>query len=148
MSRVTATEALLAVSALHAGFQLVVSVVVYPALADVPAALFAPAHTAHSRRITWVVAPLYAAVAAVCAWSLLAWPAPVVAQAGTAVALAGHAVACGTTALVAAPTHGRLGREGRRPELVGRLLRSDLVRTGGAVVALGASLVACLGARA
>jgi len=33
---VTATEALLALSAVHAGFQLVVSVVVYPALADVP----------------------------------------------------------------------------------------------------------------
>ena len=142
MSGVTATEALLAVSALHAGFQLVVTVVVYPALADVPADLWEPAHAAHSRRITWLVAPLYAAVAAVCTWSLLAWPATGAAQVGTAVALAGHAVAAGTTALVAAPTHGRLGRDGLRPELVGRLLRSDRVRTLGAVVALGASLVA------
>ena len=141
MSGVTATEALLAVSALHAGFQLVVTVVVYPALADVPADRWEPAHAAHSRRITWLVAPLYVAVAAVGTWSLLAWPVGSAAQVGTAVALAGHAVAVGTTALVAGPTHGRLGRDGRRPELVGRLLRSDRVRTLGAVVALGAALL-------
>jgi len=135
---VTATEALLAVSALHAGFQLVVGVVVYPALADVPEGSWATAHAAHSRRITWVVAPLYAVVAGVCAWSLLSWPVP----AAVGVALAGHAVAAGTTAVVAAPTHGRLGRAGKRPELVRRLLVSDRVRTAAALVALLAALVA------
>ncbi len=134
----TATEALLAVSALHAGFQLVVSVVVYPALGDVPAERWGPAHAAHSRRITWVVAPLYAAVAAVCAWTLLAGPV----DAAVAVALAGHALAAGTTALVAAPTHGRLGRDGRQRELLRRLLLSDRVRTLGAATALVASVVA------
>ena len=147
----TATDALLAASALHAGFQLVVSVVVYPALADVPAERWEPAHAAHARRITWVVAPLYVAVAAACTWSLLTWPrlveppgAPVAALA-VGVALVGNAVAAGTTALVAAPTHGRLGREGKRPELVRRLLAADRVRTAGAVVALVASLVAVSG---
>ena len=134
----TATEALLAVSALHAGFQLVVTVVVYPALADVPDGSWAQAHDDHSRRISWVVAPLYAVVAAACAWVLLSWPV----GAAAAVAVLGHAVAGGTTALVAAPTHGRLGREGKRPELVGRLLRADRVRTAAVLVALAAALVA------
>ncbi len=137
----TATEALLAVSALHAAFQLVVSVVVYPALADVPADGWASAHAAHSRRITWLVAPLYAAVAGVGLWVLLSWPLPV----ASLVALAGHALAGATTALLAAPTHGRLGTEGKRPELVRRLLVADRVRTAGAVVALLASLVAVTG---
>jgi hypothetical protein len=141
MTGMTATEALVAVSALHAGFQLVVTVVVYPALAEVPAERWPAAHAAHTRRITWVVAPLYAVVAAVCGWALLGWPVPV----AVAVALLGHALAAGTTACVAAPTHGRLGREGRRPELVRRLLTSDRLRTAGAVVALGASLVAVAG---
>jgi hypothetical protein len=135
---VTATEALLAASALHAGFQLVVSVVVYPALADVPPEQWGPAHTAHSRRITWLVAPLYAVVAAACAWSLVSGPVPV----AVVVAILGLVVAAGTTAVVAAPTHGRLGSEGKRPELVRRLLVADRVRTAGALLALGASLVA------
>ena len=134
----TATEALLGASALHAAFQLVVSVVVYPALADLAPAQWAVAHAAHSRRITVVVAPLYAAVAAACVWSLLSWPV----SAPVAVALLGHATAAGTTALVAAPTHSRLGREGKQPALVRRLLVADRVRTLGAVVALLASVVA------
>ena len=134
----TATEALLAAGALHAGFQLVVTVVVYPALADVPDASWAQAHADHSRRIGRVVAPLYAGVAGACAWALLSWPV----GGATAVALVGHAVAGGTTALVAAPTHGRLGREGKRPGLVRRLLLADRVRTAGALVALAAGLVA------
>jgi hypothetical protein len=135
---VTPLEALLAVSGLHAAFQLVVSVVVYPALADVPDASWVPAHADHSRRITWLVAPLYAVVAGVGLWVLLSWPVPVAALA----ALGGHAVAGVTTALVAAPAHGRLGTEGKRPELVHRLLVADRVRTAGALVALLASLLA------
>ena len=133
----TATEALLAVGALHAGFQLVVTVVVYPALADVPDASWAQAHADHSRRIIRVVAPLYAVVAGVCLWALLSWPV----GPATAVAVLGHAVAGGTTAVVAGPTHDRLGREGKRPELVRRLLVADRVRTGGALLALVAALV-------
>ena len=136
----TSSSALLAVSALHAGFQLVVTAVVYPALADVPEQRWQEAHAAHSRRITWVVAPVYAAVAGGCAWSLRSWPLP----RAVAVGLVGNAVAAGTTALVAAPTHGRLGRDGKRPELVRRLLRADRVRTAGALVALAASTRAVL----
>lgn len=128
----TATLALLAVSAVHAGFQLVVTVVVYPALAEVPGPSWARAHAGHARRITWLVAPLYAAVGAVCLWVLVAEPP----AATTGVALAGHAVAVGTTALVAAPTHRRLGRDGPQPALLRRLLAADRVRTFAAVTAL------------
>jgi hypothetical protein len=138
---VTATEALLAVSALHAGFQLVVTVVVYPALAEVRGPSWGPAHAAHGRRITRLVAPLYAAVAAVCVWVLVAEP-PAVA---TGTALAGHALAAGTTALVAAPMHGRLGRDGPQPALLPRLLVADRVRTAGAVTALLAAAAAASG---
>jgi hypothetical protein len=135
---VTATEALLAVSAAHAGFQLVVTVVVYPALADLTPDRWQPAHDAHSRRVTRLVAPLYAAVVAVCGWALVDGPlsAPVV------VAVAGNAGALAATALVAGPTHGRLGREGKRPELVRRLLLADRVRTVAAVAAALTSVLA------
>ncbi|WP_341229176.1 hypothetical protein [Nocardioides salarius] len=50
-------------------------------------------------------------------------------------ALVGVAVAIGATAVSAAPTHGRLGREGPTPALVRRLLLADRVRLAGAVVA-------------
>ena len=132
--------ALLAVTAAHAGFQVVVSAVVYPALADVSAGSWTrgPAHADHSRRVTYVVAPLYGLLVGVCAWALLAGP---VTTAG-AVAVTGNVVAMATTAVMAAPTHGRLGREGRTDAAVGRLLWSDRVRTAAAVIALvGACLV-------
>lgn len=63
-------NALIAVSALHVGFQAVVTLVVYPALAEVLATTWTTAHDAHSRRIAAVVAPVYLAVAA--AWLVLA----------------------------------------------------------------------------
>lgn len=133
----TAT-ALLAVSAFHAGFQVVVSVLVYPALADAPEAGWARVHERHSRRILVVVAPLYPAIVAVCAWSLLAGPV----TAASIVAIAGNLVAVTVTATVAAPLHGRLGRQGRDAGLLRTLLRADWVRTAGALVALVAACLA------
>ncbi|WP_369069122.1 hypothetical protein [Kineococcus terrestris] len=138
--------ALLVVSALHAGFQAVVTVVVYPALADLARsavadrAAWAVAHTAHSRRTTVLVAPLYLALLAVWGWVLLAvlpstGPTPALAVAGAGTALAG-----GTTALVAARLHVRLGREGPRPQLVAALLRADRVRCAGALLALAGAV--------
>jgi len=135
---VTATETLLVVSGLHAGFQLAVTVVVYPALADVPPDRWVGAHAVHARRITALVAPLYAAVLAVCGWVLVEGPYSVAAF----FAVAGHVSALGTTAAVAGPAHGRLGREGKQPGLVRRLLVADRVRTLGAVTALVSSAVA------
>ena len=67
-------EALVAVSAAHLGFQVVVTMVVYPALADVPGGRWTAAHERHSRRIALVVGPLYVLVAAACLWALLSSP--------------------------------------------------------------------------
>ena len=63
----TPENLMLAASALHLGFQAAVTVVTYPALAEVGPARWTAAHTAHSRRITWLVAPLHVLVAGACA---------------------------------------------------------------------------------
>jgi hypothetical protein len=131
-------DALLAATALHAGFQAVVTVVVYPALAEVPADRWAVAHAAHSRRITAVVTPVYVAVAAACLWLLLSGPYTLL----LTLAITGNALAGLSTALIAAPTHSRLGREGPTPQLMRRLLITDQTRLLSAVLALVAVLVA------
>jgi hypothetical protein len=131
-------DAVLAASALHAGFQAVVTVVVYPALVAVPSGAWAEAHAAHSRRITAVVAPVYVLVAAACLWLLASGPYP----APLLVAVAGNAVAALVTALVAAPAHSRLGRQVPTPRLVRHLLLADRVRLMAATIALAGALVA------
>lgn len=133
-----APQALLAAAALHAGFQTTVTVVVYPALAATPARAWDGVHAAHSRRITPVVAVTYGAVLA--AWVAVLTTTPL--SPALVVALAGTLLTGLTTALVAAPTHGRLGREGPRRELLRRLARADGVRLVGAVLTLGGALVA------
>lgn len=131
-----AITALLAVSACHAGFQVVVSAVVYPALADVPADRWDATHALHSRRIVRVVAVLYPVVVAVCLWALIAGPV----TAASIVAVAANLVAVAVTAGLAAPTHGRLGRE-HSTRLIGTLLVTDWIRTAAALVALVAACV-------
>ena len=121
-------EALLAASALHVGFQLVVTGVVYPALAEVPDDVWTRAHDAHSRRITVVVAVVYALLAAACLWVLVSGPY----NAFVFLSLAGAAIAALTTAFVAAPAHGRLGREGRSEAVMRRLKHADVARLGAA----------------
>ncbi|MGI3785202.1 MAG: hypothetical protein ACRYG2_30970, partial [Janthinobacterium lividum] len=112
---------LLAATALHAGFQLTVTTLVYPALARLARPDFARAHGAHSRAIVPLVALVYGAVVVASVGavvedrtSVLAWSAAV----ATAVALV-------VTAVRAAPLHGRLGRLGPEPDLVRELLRAD-----------------------
>ena len=131
--------ALVAASGLHLGFQGVVTVVVYPALAaPAVAGDWQVVHAAHSRRIVLLVAPLYLIVAAVCVWTLAVGP-----RGGwTLVALAGHAVAAGVTAVSAAPSHGRLGRDGRTDRELAHLLTADRWRLAATVVAFGAALAA------
>ena len=135
----TATDALLAVTALHAGFQAVVTVVVYPALRDLDQDAWAAGHAAHSRRISVLVVPVYLLVLLACGWSLYDGAAT---SWGGAVAIGGNALALATTALVAAPTHGRLGREGPTPTLVARLLLADRVRLLAVLVALAGAVAA------
>lgn len=126
---------LLVVAAVHAGFQLTVDLVVYPALAEVDPERWAAAHQAHSRRITPLVALIYPALLVLVAWTLLERPTDV----GAWVAATGAAVAVAATAFSAAPTHGRLSSSSveDRPELLRTLVRADRVRTLGALVCLG-----------
>ncbi|NAZ87745.1 hypothetical protein [Kineococcus indalonis] len=131
-------SALLAGAALHAGFQLVVTLVVYPALAAAPERSWAAVHAAHSRRITPVVALVYGGVLATWAWVL----ATTALSGALVLAGAGSALAGAATALVAGPTHARLGREGPRPQLLRRLRRADAVRLAGALLALAATALA------
>ena len=128
----------LAAAALHTGFQLTVSVLVYPAL--LRAEPFTAAHQRHSSSIVPLVLLVYVALVTSGVARLVVGQLDV----PSLVALAGAAVAGVTTALVAAPTHGRLAR-GRTDELARRLTRADLVRTAGAVVGLVGALVAVLG---
>ena len=130
--------ALVAASGLHLGFQAVVTIVVYPALVATRPADWDAVHDAHSRRISYVVAPLYLVVAAACLWVLVVGPL----TAWTLLAMAGHVVAAGTTAAFAAPSHGRLGRDGPSAAELHRLLTADRVRLAGTVLAFGAALLA------
>lgn len=129
--------ALLAAAALHLGFQLTVTLVVYPALAAAPD--WDRAHSAHTRAITPVVVLVYGVLVVAAGWALVStWLDPwvLVAVAGVGVALLG-------TAFVAGPTHGRLGA-GRDPVLLQRLLLADQVRTAGAAVCLTGAAVSVL----
>jgi hypothetical protein len=113
-------------AALHTGFQLTVTGVVYPALATRTPAEWPAAHDRHRRSIAPVVLVVYGALLGTGAWlcvsgaAVLGW-----------LALAATALALALTAFGAAPIHGRL----QQPEtgLVNRLLLVDRLRCGAAV---------------
>lgn len=128
---------LLTATALHAGFQLTVTVLVYPTLVRVDPTAFAAAHAVHSRRITPLVALVYGAVVVASVVAVATDPA----SAATWTSAVASAAAILVTALRAAPLHGRLGREGPRPALLLGLVRADRVRTVAALVALAAAVV-------
>ncbi|WP_157622406.1 hypothetical protein [Nostocoides sp. Soil756] len=130
--------ALTVVAAAHAGFQLTVTVLTYPALAAVPADRFAAAHDAHSRRIVPLVGLVYLGVLLVGGWVLVAAPL----GPATLTALAAQAAVLVVTAALAAPLHGALGRRGAEPALLRRLLGVDRARAALAVVGLVAALLA------
>ena len=127
--------ALLAATAVHAGFQATVTTLVYPALARVPAEQWAGTHLAHTRAITPLVAVIYGGLAVTGGWALLSEP-----DGWTLVVLAATAIAVLVTAVVAAPAHGRLGG-GHDRARIRRLVRADRVRTAAAVIAVAAAIV-------
>jgi hypothetical protein len=135
----TAGVALVAATAVHVGFQAVVTLLVYPALEEVPDASWSRFHTAHSRRITGIVVVVYGLLVAVSAWVLVAGPR----NAGTLAAVGFAALAMLTTAAVAAPAHGRLGDERGEADLA-RLLRADRVRFVAGMLAAGAAVAGVL----
>jgi hypothetical protein len=130
---------LVAATALHAGFQLVVTLVVYPALASTPAERWPAAHAAHGRRIVPVVGVVYGSVAVAV---VLAVADGVRVAEGVAVAASMSAFA--VTAFVAAPAHGRLGR-GWGERVLRRLGVADRLRLVAAVTAAVAALAGALG---
>ncbi|KRE52626.1 hypothetical protein [Phycicoccus sp. Soil748] len=132
-----AATALLAAATLHLGFQLTVTVLVYPALSRVPADAWSPAHDAHSRAIVPLVVATYGALLATGTWALLTTPM----TPGLLLALLGTTVTFATTAFVAAPTHAHLGRDGKTPQAIHRLLLADKVRAAGALVATAGALL-------
>ena len=121
--------ALAAATALHAGFQLVVTVLVYPAFADVPDDAWRAHHARHSRRITGLVGIVYGALLAAGAAVLVAGPTTL-----QAVSLVATALALAVTAFVAAPAHGRLSAR-RDMTVLRRLVVADRVRCAGAALA-------------
>lgn len=135
-----AQAALLAVAAGHAGFQLTVTVLVYPALAAARPEEWEVVHARHSRRITPLVVLAYGGLVLAGAWALTAGPLrPLLVL--TLVAAGATVVVTGVSA---APLHGRLGREGPRPELLRRLLVADRVRAVLAVLVLLLALATSL----
>lgn len=149
MSEAAASAVFAVAAALHLGFQLTVTLVVYPALiaAGDPhspdAGSWQGDHARHSRRIARVVAPVYvflllgAGVAVTTGPDL--WSAT-----GSAAVLALLAV----TALRAAPLHGRLGRAAPedRPALLRALWRADCARLALAVIVGGLAVAGMLAA--
>ncbi|PUA81799.1 hypothetical protein [Nocardioides currus] len=125
-------------SALHAGFQLTVTVLVYPALANRSAAQWGVAHDRHSQSITPLVGVVYLALVVTGGLLVVAGP-----DLAGWLALGGTAGALVLTATVAAPIHGRLGE--RDDRLVSRLLVADRARcacaVGGAALAVVAVAV-------
>ncbi|HEY0237916.1 MAG TPA: hypothetical protein VGC37_04665 [Friedmanniella sp.] len=131
---------LVVATSVHAGFQLTVTALVYPALARVAPPDFARAHEVHSRAIVPLVALVYGAVVVAGVGAVATDPGSVLAWlAGVA-----SAVALGVTAFRAAPLHRRLGRRGAEPALLCSLQRADRVRTLGAVLALVAAVAHAL----
>ncbi len=122
-------------AALHAGFQLTVTVLVYPALASRDAAEWGAAHARHSRGITPLVGVVYLALVVAGAALVVAGP-----DAVGWVALAASAAALAITATLAAPLHGRL--DSRDDARVARLLVVDRWRCAAAVVGALAAVVA------
>ncbi|GAB2571943.1 hypothetical protein [Microlunatus antarcticus] len=134
--------ALVVATALHAGFQLTVTALVYPALARVDGPGFARAHDLHSRGIVPLVGLVYGVVVVSAVGAVVTHPTSFLAWA----AALSSAVALATTAFRAAPLHGRLGRRGPEPDLVRALLRADRVRTTFAVLAVVPAVALALSA--
>ncbi|RLV51202.1 hypothetical protein D9V37_00680 [Nocardioides mangrovicus] len=126
-------------SALHAGFQLTVTVLVYPALAAHDAAQWPTIHGRHSSRITPLVGLVYALLV-VCGGVLVAaGPGPL-----AVVGLLGGAASLVVTATLAAPLHGRLRTHDTTR--VARLLVVDRWRCAAAVLGAVSAAVAVVAA--
>lgn len=127
-----APTALLVVAAGHAGFQLTVTTMVYPALATTRPEDWSRVHDRHSRAITPLVVLVYGGLVLAGVWTAVSAPL----DAWLLLALVSAAATILVTGALAAPLHGRLGAQGQRPELLRRLLTVDRVRLALALLTL------------
>lgn len=131
----TALLAFCVAAACHAGFQVTVSALVYPALVRVPIDGWSTAHARHSRAIAPIVGIVYGALLVTGCW--------VVVTERTLASVAAVMIGAGAlavTAALAAPLHGRLSSP--EPALLRRLLVVDRARAVLAVGCLAAAVVA------
>lgn len=130
-----AAVAHVATTAAYAGFQATVRVLVYPQMAAVPVPAFTGYEASHTRRVSLVVGPLFAAL---CGSTLALLVVPGVPRAAGLAAALLLAALLGVTAFGAVPQHSRLGA-GFDAAAYRRLLRWDGVRLAVAVAALAAA---------
>lgn len=123
-------------TALYAGFQLTVRLVVYPQMTGVPGPAFAAYEAAHTRRVVVLVGPLFALLAGTVA---ALWLVDGVPAAGAAAATAAFAALLAVTWLGAVPQHARLAA-GFDAAAHRRLLRADTLRVVVAAVGLAVAL--------
>lgn len=145
---------LVGATALHLGFQLVVTALVYPVLlANGPEQdddggpaqdRWSRAHELHRRRITPVVGLVYGLLALACAAALVSGPPAGWRGAAAQASVAAVVVVVVVTATTAGPAHGRLASSGRSEALVRTLRRADAVRLAGAAVAAVAAVLAAV----
>lgn len=133
-------SAFVVATALYAGFQWTIRMVVYPQFSGVGSADFVAYERAHQRRVSVTVGPLFAALV-VATGALIAWPPAGVPWWSLAVAVVLLMVILGMTALLAVPLHRRLGA-GFEAASHRRLLAVDSVRLAAALadVALAVSI--------
>lgn len=125
---------LLAATALYAGFQWTIRIVVYPQFASVPGEAFARYEARHQQLVSWAVGPLFVADGAATIAAFVVGPRLPAAVAGACLALV-----LGVTAFGAVPLHRRLS-EGFDEAAHRRLLRVDTVRLGAALGAVAAAV--------
>ncbi len=124
---------LIVAAAVHLGFQLCVTTLVYPALGQGPPETFSRRHESHSRRIARVVVLVYGGLLIACAWSLSDGV-----DGASLVAGSTFVGLLAVTGLGAAPRHGRLGR-GWSSGTWTALLRLDRARLALGIVLLVAA---------
>ena len=121
-------------TAAYAGFQWTVQVVIYRQFPAVPAEAFAEYERQHQRRITVVVAPLFAGLTVCVGWMTIDRP-PSVGWWAVVLAIVLLAIILAGTAFGAVPMHRRLS-SGWDESAYRRLVRVDLVRAIAATAAL------------
>ena len=132
----SAEQFLLLATGVHLGFQAVVTIVVYPGLANLAHEDWERGHAAHTHRMIIVVVPVYALLVLALGWALVT-----VSFSTALIVTTGALLFVGvTTALVAAPIHHRLSTGGPTQKLISDLRRADTLRLVGAAVACGAAL--------